>query len=199
VVDRDRHRPVRQYVGVWRTFSIAGGGKTWTNMTVGIHPGDASDIVIDPMHPNTLYAGLAADPNSGVTDGIYKSTDSGTTWTLLNNGVLSGSPVGATIRLAIASSAPQDLYATVFDQNLGNGTDGEPHRYRTTNGGSSWSELTFPLNGNGQPDQELPYWHTLLAVDPANPQTVYLPRHRGLHHHRWPGDAAGQLSLHQHG
>jgi titin len=160
------------YVSVWGGSAAGGiyettnGGTTWTNLTAGIHTGAASDILMDPTNPSVLYAGLV---QGGATNGIYKTTTGGTSWTPLNNGILSGTAVGVSIRLALAPSNTQDLYATVFDPALGNGTQGLPHRYLSTNGGSNWSAMAS-LPGT----DESRYWHVVLAVDPTNPQIVYV-------------------------
>jgi photosystem II stability/assembly factor-like uncharacterized protein len=159
------------YLSVWGASNGGGvykstdGGATWNN-TTSFHFGGASDLVIDPAHPQTLYAGLV----SGASAGIYKTTDGGNSWELLKNGVLSGKAIGATIRLALAPSAPNTVYATVFDPALGGGNNGGglPHRYRTTDGGNSWRPLAATP---GNPEDRS--WHVLLAVDPANSQDVF--------------------------
>jgi photosystem II stability/assembly factor-like uncharacterized protein len=149
--------------GVYRSTD---GGQTWTN-TTAFHSGGASDLVIDPTNPSVLYAGLVGDTLPSATDGVYKTTDGGQTWTQLSGGVLSGAAVGGTVRLALAPSAPQTVYATVFDPSLGGGPDGLPHRFRTADGGNSWTALT-PL---ATEDDRI--WHVLLTLDPTNAQVVY--------------------------
>jgi hypothetical protein len=150
-------------------YQSTDGGATWTNVTASIHTGAASDVVIDLMNPSVLYAGLVQDFTTPATNGIYQSTDGGQTWALLNNGVLSGAAVGFSIRLAIAPSNDNTVYATVFDPALGNAPVGLPHRYVSTNAGSSWTALaSLPT---GEDDR---YGHVLLTVDPNNSQTVYV-------------------------
>jgi hypothetical protein len=138
------------------------GGQTWTDLTAGIHNGWVSDLVIDPRNPAVLYAGFinAAD---GSTNGIWTTGDGGMHWTPLSNGVPTGSAVGAYIALARAPSDHRTLYATVFDSSTG-----LPLRYRTNDGGNHWSPLTSPGLEEGR------YWHTLLAVDPADARVVYV-------------------------
>jgi len=165
------------YASVWYgatggggIYKSTGGGTTWTNTTASIHNGSASDIVINPSNHLILYAGLVGDTSgSSANNGIYETTNGGTSWTLLSNGVISGSAVGVSVRLTISPSAPSDLYATVFDPALGNAPDGMPHRYETINGGTSWTALLALPSGD-----EPRYWHALLAVDPHNPSIVYV-------------------------
>jgi titin len=165
------------YLAVWSGAAAGGGvykstngGASWTNTTAGIHTGAASDLVMDPSNPSILYAGLTQDSNNGASDGLYETTNGGTSWTRLNGGMLTGGAVGTSIRLAIAPSATQTVYATVFNANLANSNFpfGLPQRFVTTNGGTSWTQLAaLPDN------DEYRWWHMLLSVSPTNSQTVY--------------------------
>ena len=75
--------------GIWKTTD---GGTTWTNMTATLSlpnstsPAsvDWSAVVVDPNTPTIVYAAIG-DWYKGVSNGIYRSTDSGTTWSLLAN------------------------------------------------------------------------------------------------------------------
>jgi titin len=150
-------------------YKSTDGGVTWTNTTAGIHAGAATDLAMDPTNSSVLYAGLTQGANGGATNGLYKSTDGGTTWTRLAGGLLTGSSVGAAIRVAVAPSSAQTLYATVFDPALGNAPDGLPHRFRSANGGTTWTSLP------GLPTaEENRSWHVVLSVDPTHPQTIYV-------------------------
>jgi hypothetical protein len=154
-------------------YKSTDGGKTWTDTTTGVHNGSATAVVMDPTNSSILFAGLVADTATPSQNGVYESTDAGQTWMLLNNGVLAGASVGGAVRLAIAPSDHNTIYATSYDTTYGNGSVGYPHRYVSTDGGGSWSEMTRPMR-NGNPDQDGRTGHTLLSVDPHNPQTVYI-------------------------
>jgi hypothetical protein len=165
------------YLAVWfgpaaggGVYKSTNGGTTWTNTTASIHPGAATDLVMDPANPAILYAGLTQDPNNGATNGLYVTTNGGTSWTQLTNGILSGNAVGTSIRLAISPSAPQNVYATVFNATLANNNFpyGVPQRFASSNGGTSWTQMAA-LPGN----DEYRYWHMVLSVDPHNSQIVY--------------------------
>ncbi|HEX7379345.1 MAG TPA: hypothetical protein VF278_19640, partial [Pirellulales bacterium] len=86
--------------GIWKTTNF---GATWTNTTAANSLSsfdEWSDVVIDPHTPSTLYA---ADGNSfgGSGNGVYKSTDGGASWTLLNGaGSVNGAKDG---RIALAA------------------------------------------------------------------------------------------------
>jgi autotransporter-associated beta strand protein len=173
----DPHNANTLFVTVWYgpnansggVYKSTDGGVTWNNTTAAIHTGAASDIVMDPTNSLILYAGLTQGANGGTTNGLYKSTDGGTTWTRLSGGLLTGSAVGVSIRVAVAPTSAQTLYATVFDPALGNAPDGLPHRFRSTDGGNTWTSLPgLPTN------EESRYWHVMLSVSPTNSQTIYV-------------------------
>ncbi len=151
-------------------YESTNGGVTWTNTTASFFTGWATDVEINPANPSILYAGLTQDATSSV-NGVYESTNGGSSWTQLS-GLVPSADVGDGIRIAIAPSSPQIVYATVFDTSMGGATDypyGEPHRFRSMNGGSTWTSLpTLPT------DEEFRYWHVMLAVDPNNPQVLYV-------------------------
>lgn len=64
--------------GVFRSDD---GGDTWLPASIGIENTSVTEIVLDPMAPNTLYAG------TGGSDGahVYQSDDNGEKWTRLND------------------------------------------------------------------------------------------------------------------
>jgi hypothetical protein len=173
----DPKNPNNVFVTVWYgpnansggVYKSTDGGATWTNTTGAFHTGAASDLVMDPTNSSILYAGLTQGAGGGTTNGLYKSTDGGNTWARLSGGLLTGSAVGVSIRVAVAPTSAQTLYATVFDPALGNPPDGLPHRFRSTDGGTTWTSLPgLPTN------EESRYWHVMLSVSPTNSQTIYV-------------------------
>jgi autotransporter-associated beta strand protein len=113
--------------GIWRSSD---GGQTWTNTTIGpiwnaVFGGPSldayTDFVIDPQDHNNLYAAIGTDifPNifpsaptsSWGLNGIYNSTDGGTTWALLTTFHHDTPPIAYThivgrISLAIVNNPP---------------------------------------------------------------------------------------------
>ena len=137
-----------------------------------------SDVVIDPKNPQVVYASLWderlgpwEDGNSYATTngGLFKSTDGGTTWKQLTNGLPKDL---VQINVAIAASDPQRLYATLSTKEEGDGyaTDKGLGVYRSDDGGMSWRKITDdprPAMKIGGGDLPVP------VVDPQNPDIVY--------------------------
>src|SRR5262249_42293116 len=165
------------YVSVWNegggVYKTKDGGNTWFNMTKFLHAGGASDVVVDPVDPSVVYAGLVPITNKNgifgqVTAGVYRSLlhgESGT-WEPVND-LPYGIVVGDAIRLEIAPSDPFTPYAPVFYGLPGAGDPGPLH-YVTTNGGFSWTQIGSPGK------DETRSWHVVLAVDPQHSDLVYV-------------------------
>ncbi|MGH9840431.1 MAG: SBBP repeat-containing protein, partial [Blastocatellia bacterium] len=101
-------------------FRSTDGGNRWSAVTNGIPARDfgffaQSSIVFDPATPSTVYAAFGSGIGAGGGAGIFKSTDSGASWTPASNGVTNN----AVIALAIEPLNPGTLYAGT----AGAGTD----------------------------------------------------------------------------
>src|SRR5262249_43036195 len=101
--------------GIWKTTNY---GQTWTNMTAAA-PNNLSstapwtDVVVDPIQQNgntVLYA-AEGDPRGAAGNGVYKSTDGGATWQLLNLLTKAVPPVLSPVTAsAIGGSIPAGTY-----------------------------------------------------------------------------------------
>ncbi len=70
------------------------GGTTWTNVTPkGLADGLTNEIEVSPHDPGTVYVAYRTDRLGDNTPHVFKSTDYGTTWTRLVNGLREGEPV----------------------------------------------------------------------------------------------------------
>jgi photosystem II stability/assembly factor-like uncharacterized protein len=159
-------------------FRSEDGGKTWDKVLYKDENTGGSDVVIDPKNPQVVYASLWnerlgpwEDENSyaGTTGGLFKSTDGGTTWKPLTNGLPKGL---VQINVAISASDPQRLYATLSTREEGNGYASGTGLgvYRSDDGGMNWRKITDdprPAMKIGGGDLPVP------VVDPQNPDIVY--------------------------
>ena len=104
--------------GVYLTMN---GGKTWNKILNENEKSGCIDLVMDPSDPNTIYASMWnrirrrwSDPIPEEGDNIYKTTDGGLTWKVINNGLPETKTTGR-IGLTISKSNPNILYAFVDD------------------------------------------------------------------------------------
>jgi uncharacterized protein (TIGR03437 family) len=119
----------------------------WQGLTNGLSGDLVDSIKVDPTNSQTLYLGM--------DQALYKSTDGGSTWTAIQNGLPPESPLTANLSprsLAIDPTNSQTLYL---------GTDYGV--YKSTDGGADWA-----LSGTGANR-----WVTSVAIDPLDTATLY--------------------------
>jgi photosystem II stability/assembly factor-like uncharacterized protein len=121
--------------------AVQAGVNVWT--TNGPAGAIIRELAIDPANPATLYAGTYGG-------GVFKSSNSGGTWSTVNTGLTTL----YVLALAIDPSAPATLYAGTHSGGL----------FKSTNGGESWSAINTGLT--------TPHV-TALAIDPSAPATLY--------------------------
>ncbi|MAT89524.1 MAG: glycosyl hydrolase [Flavobacteriaceae bacterium] len=141
--------------GVYKTTD---GGTTWKRTLGDAEWVGATDLVIDPRNPDVLYAAtwqrhrtVAGYLGGGPGSGLHKSTDGGTTWTKLSNG-LPKSNLGK-IGLAISPFNPDTIYAAIEEDRTKGGL------YMSTNRGASWTKQSDAVSGGTGPH----YYQELYA------------------------------------
>ncbi len=152
--------------GIWKTID---GGNNWTNTTTSISTTAAfSDLVMDPTNPLVLYAGVG-DPDGDATNGLYKTTNGGTSWSPVATFPNQNDARLGRITLAMAPSSPLVVYGWVAASGQGGTSVGNDFQLvRTPDGGATWSARALPGTG-----VSLDY-NMALGVDPANADTVYV-------------------------
>lgn len=152
----------------WAPDGSPPGSLPWSAANTGLSVFDIPVLVGDPLDPATLYA--------GGSQGLFKTVDGGGSWSQLatfesavpvpgyppgvlppNSGLLSPAPVTS---LLIDFANPNILYAA---------TDSSCYRlgsnlHKSTDGGASWSHIGQNASDCGP----------LMAMDPTNPNTLYL-------------------------
>lgn len=122
--------------GIYKTTD---GGKTWKQvLKVSEHTG-FNEVMVDPRYPNIVYAAAHQRQRKvftyiggGPESALYKSTDGGTTWNKLTNG-LPTDDLGR-IGLNYSPANPDVIYA-VIEAN-----DGKGGVYRSNDRGASWEK-----------------------------------------------------------
>lgn len=148
--------------GIFRTTD---GGATWQKVLYKNETTGAFQVTLDPKNPDIVYADLWEGQQgpwengylNGPNNGLFKSTDGGTTWNQLT-----GLPkeVGR-IGFGISPSNPEIIYATVDAGDKGG-------IYKTEDGGATWKMINNQdrLWGRGDDFAE-------IKVDPKDPNIVY--------------------------
>jgi hypothetical protein len=165
--------------GIWKTTNF---GATWTNTTAAA-PNNLSsndpwtDVVIDPHTPATLYAAQATAtvPPAG-NNGVYKSIDGGTTWTLLS-GVPSGDNDGPITLALFDNGTTNELFVSIPailpSLLISDTSPGVPLQVlKSTNGGATFTDLgpsIIAVSGDPLGGDEA----TTLVIDPQNPNDIY--------------------------
>ncbi len=148
-----------------------------------------NDLAFDPSDPNTVYATLWLQQESfresgefgGAGGGIFKSTDGGTTWRELTDGL----PAVIEANLAIAPTNPDLIYAMVAGNPRGaedSSTTGVVGIYKSIDAGEHWTAVNVPAGPVGEATSfvdtrplarigggDLP----TLTVDPKEENVVY--------------------------
>jgi photosystem II stability/assembly factor-like uncharacterized protein len=183
--------------GIFRSMD---GGRTFQPVLQKDENIGGNDVDIDPSNPNIVYANLWEDRQgpwenstwSAAGGGIFKSTDGGTTWKQLTQGL----PANVNqANLAIAPSNSRRIYAMVGTAGGGGGRAGgapggagaagaaapagrggadaqaSAPIYRSDDGGETWTAITTdnrPAGRIGGGDLPVP------IVSPTNPDVVIM-------------------------
>ena len=184
-------------------FKTVDGGQTWDKILYINDRTGAIDLAMDPSNSDLLYAAMWQrirlkwnDPRvlKGYTEsGIYKSTDSGKTWTPVNSGLPAPQHRGR-IGIDICQSQPNVLYALVDNYEIAREVTAEDKAYaygvpssgfikgatvyRSDNGGETWIQ-TNSLDEKTKPYMErhsgtYGWVFGQIRVDPNDADTVYI-------------------------
>ncbi len=143
-------------------FKSVDEGLTWFPIFDETNTMSIGDLVLDPTNPNIIYVGTGEVNGGGgsVTyggNGVYKSTDAGTSWTHL--GLEATEYIS---RIIIDPSNPQNIYLGAMGKLFGKNFD--RGLYKSTDGGLTWTNKLFISDSTGCID---------IALHPTNPDTVY--------------------------
>jgi len=165
--------PSSQPYGIWESTN---GGAAWTLLkgTTSEFNG-ATDLVMDPLAPNILWASFWGD-------GIYRSTNGGKSWSNANGSLPQGQFLAGATRFSLGIAHLPGQYPvlyTGFDYFDKKGTYHPSSLWRNDSGGLAWKHL--PTGGpTTDPDSILDYCTTqcfydnVVTPDPTNPDIVYV-------------------------
>ncbi len=147
-------------------FKSTDGGNSWAH--IGLEKnGTVTKILVSPTDPNTIYAStLGYVRRKNLNQGVYKTTDGGTTWTQS----LFVSDTAGVVDMVMDPNDPDVVFAAGYNRYYTSykarlsGLNSKI--YRTSDGGSNWTIIEDKL-----PQYELS--RIGLAIYPSNPAKVY--------------------------
>ena len=146
--------------GVWKTNDA---GNNWENISDGyFKTSSVGAISVAENSPNVVYVGMGESPIRAVKsshgDGVYKSTDGGTTWKHM------GLELTRHIsKICIHPKNPDIVY--VAAQGTAFAKTNERGIYKSTNGGKTWENILFINETTGAND---------ICIDVNNPDILYV-------------------------
>jgi photosystem II stability/assembly factor-like uncharacterized protein len=156
-------RPLEYYFGatgggLWKTSD---GGQTWRVVSDKFFKSSSvGAVAVSESNPEVVYVGMGETELRGNVlqgDGVYKSTDGGSTWTSV------GLEKTLTIaRIRIHPSNPDIVYVAALGDPYGPNAD--RGIFKTTDGGKSWKKALFRDEKTGAVD---------LSMDPKDPEILY--------------------------
>ena len=143
--------------GLWKTTN---NGTTFEPLFQDQPVSSIGDVTLAPNDPSIVWVGTGEPTNrqsSSWGNGVYRSTDSGETWTHMG--------LEGTHHIGRIQISPHDS-DTVYVAALGHlwGANEERGIYKTTDGGKTWTRSLFIDQDTGFVD---------LAMDPESPGTLY--------------------------
>ncbi len=157
--------------GVWKT---ADGGSSWTPLTdtqSTLFMG-ALALALAPSSPDVIYAGTG-EANMGPSKaknfrdniyygrGVLKSTDGGTTWTLLGNDQFDRRTIS---KIVVDPTDPDTVYVAVGALAT-NGLSGNTGIWKSADGGTTWQNTTTSISTMAA--------FSDLVMHPFDRQTLY--------------------------
>jgi photosystem II stability/assembly factor-like uncharacterized protein len=148
-------------------FKTTDGGKNWKKVLYVNNQTGASDLIMEPGNPSTLYAGtwrILRTPYSLESGGdggaIWKSTDGGESWKNISTN--KGLPKGlwGITGITVAPSNTDKIYAIIENKDGG--------LFASTDGGDTWA-----LQNSDNSIRQRAWYYSKIFVDPKNENEVY--------------------------
>ncbi|MFK7833272.1 MAG: glycosyl hydrolase [Winogradskyella sp.] len=152
--------------GVYKSID---GGKTWKKTLFSNAHAGVVDLIMDPTNPRVLYAStwrINRTPYSlnsgGEGSALWKSTDSGETWTEISTN--KGFPEGTLgiIGVTVSPLNSQRIWSIIENKDKGG-------LYRSDDGGDTWTQVN-----SERKLRQRAWYYTRLYADTEDVNTVYV-------------------------
>ncbi|MCX7878851.1 MAG: hypothetical protein N2510_09490, partial [Ignavibacteria bacterium] len=152
-------------------FKSTNGGSSWIQSLYHSDSVGAIDIAINNSNPSVVFAAMWERQRredyikyGGPMTALYRSTNSGTSWSIVSGGFPSNDPTLGRISIDISRSNPQVIYAlTAYANGNSRGL------YKSTDGGNSWTWI----NTSVAQSSNFAWFNRICKVHPSNPDIVY--------------------------
>jgi photosystem II stability/assembly factor-like uncharacterized protein len=165
------------YVGIFRS---ADSGATFSQMSLGdgtatgLPGGLCHDLAGDPLRPARLFTSVVFADEVGGSNGIYRSDDTGATWTKVSTPAVDAYFVsGHTNNVEFAVGRHNNVYVAIVNDFVLAAV------FRSGDGGATWTQMDMPqtiedgtpigIHPGGQGDL-----HLSLVADPTDANIVYI-------------------------
>lgn len=163
-------------IGIWRSTN---GGATFTQIATGngsatgLPGGVTHDLVGDPNNDSRLFTGVVFANSVGGSNGLYRSDDTGATWTKVSNPAIDALIIsGVTNNIEFAVGHHNNVYAAIVNSGR------LARLFRSGDGGTTWTAMDLPTTNEGAPSGIHPgaqgSIHLSLVADPTNASIVYI-------------------------
>ncbi len=160
-------------VGLWRSTNS---GASFSLVTNGLIGGSSDALAEDPTDDAVLYVSMTDLGDAcGTGDGIFRSDDTGASWTKVSDATMDGlindaNSTGNHFEIAVGPTG------TVFVSIVPAGAGEVAGVFYSTNDGGSWTRMDLPESDNGagiHPGRQGSL-HSSLVADPTDPDIVYI-------------------------
>ena len=163
-------------IGIWRS---ADGGATFQQIAVGngaatgLPGGVTHDLVGDPNNPSRLFTSVVFADLVGGVNGLYRSNDTGATWTKVSTPAIDAFLIsGTTVNVEFAVGRHNNVYAAIANSGRLAAV------FRSGDGGTTWTQMSLPTTNEGGPAGIHPGGqasiHMAIVADPTDANIVYI-------------------------
>ena len=161
-------------IGIWRSVD---GGTTFTQISVGngattgLPGGVTHDLVGDAANPSRLFTSATQANLIGGVNGVYRSMDTGATWTKVSDAAMDALLASAVSNVEFAVGPGNSVYAAIARSGRLAGL------FRSGDGGTTWTAMDLPRTGPNNvgihPGGQASI-HMSIVADPTDSEIVYI-------------------------